>query len=72
MEESMSKIVERNGTRVRIVDDETGRELWNGRTDSNPPEHIRYSEDGIKKNQRVDRSTDAELVQALEHLLNPK
>jgi hypothetical protein len=68
----MSKIVERNGPRVRIIDDETHRELWNGRTDSNPPEYIRYSEDGNKKAQRVDRSTDAELVQALEHLLNPR
>jgi hypothetical protein len=68
----MSKIVERNGTRVRIVDDTNGRELWNGRTDSNPPEYIRYSEDGIKNNLRVSGSTDEELIRALEHLLNPK
>lgn len=67
----MSKKVERNGTRIRIVDDETGREVWNGRTDSNPPEDMRYSEDGIKKTLSVGRSTDAELLQALEHLLNP-
>jgi hypothetical protein len=68
----MSKKVERNGTLVRIVNDENGRELWNGRTDSNPPEYIRYSEDGVKKTQRVAGSTDEELIQALEHLLNPK
>jgi hypothetical protein len=68
----MSKIVERNGTRVRIVDGTTGRELWNGRTDSTPPEYIRYSDDGIKKTQRVAGSTDEELIQALEHLLDPK
>ena len=67
----MSKRVERNGPRVRIVDDETGREVWNGRTDSSPPQDIRYSEAGIKKILTVDRSTDAELLQALEHLLNP-
>lgn len=68
----MPKIVERNGPRIRIVDDKTGREMWNGRVDATPPECIGYSEGGIKKSQRVDRSTtDAELVQALEHLLNP-
>jgi hypothetical protein len=67
----MSKKVERNGTRIRIVDDETGREVWNGRTDTDPSEDIRYSEAGIKKTLSVCRSTDAELLQALEHLLNP-
>jgi len=67
----MSKTVERNGTRIRIVDVETGREMWNGRTDSIPPQDIRYSEGGIKKILSVARSTDEQLLQALEHLLNP-
>ena len=67
----MSKRVDRTGTRIRIVDEETGREVWNGRTDSNPPEDIRYSEDGIKKTLSVGQSTDAELLQALACLLNP-
>ena len=71
IEERMPKKVERNGTRIRIIDDATGREVWNGRTDSNPPEYIRYSEDGIKKTIMVDQSTDAELIHALECLLNP-
>jgi hypothetical protein len=68
----MPKRVERNGTHVRIFNDDNGRELWNGRTDSNPAEYIRYSEDGVKKVLRVAGSTDEELIQALEHLLNPK
>ena len=67
----MPKTVERNGTRIRIVDDATGREIWNGRTDSTPPQDIRYSEGGVRKTLSVNQSTDAELLQALEHLLNP-
>jgi hypothetical protein len=67
----MLKRIERNGTRIRIVDDETNREVWNGRTDSTPPQDIRYSENGIRKTLNVGRSTDAELLEALEHLLNP-
>jgi hypothetical protein len=67
----MLKRVERNGTRIRILDDETNREVWNGRTDSIPPQEIRYSENGIRKTLSVGRSTDAELLEALEHLLNP-
>jgi hypothetical protein len=67
----MPKIVERNGPRIRILEEETGRELWNGRANSEPPEYIHYWEEGQRKSLRVDRSTDAELVQALEHLLNP-
>jgi|GEM_PF-5889388 len=67
----MSKKVDRNGTRIRIVDDETGREIWNGRTDANPPQDVRYSEDGDKKTISVAQSTDEELLQALECLLNP-
>ena len=67
----MSKRVDRSGARIRIVDDSNGREVWNGRTGSNPAEVIRYSEDGIKKTIDVDGSTDVELLQALEHLLNP-
>ena len=68
----MPKIVERNGPRIRIFEEGTTRELWNGRVDSEPPEYIQYWEEGQRKAQRVDRSTDAELVQALEHLLNPE
>lgn len=71
LKEPMSKRVDRNGARIRIVEDSTGREVWNGRTDSSPAEVIRYSEDGIKKTLSVDGSTDVELLQALEHLLNP-
>ena len=67
----MLKRVERNGPRIRIVDDETNREVWNGRTDSTPPQDIRYSDNGIRKTLSVGRSTDAELLEALEHLLNP-
>jgi len=67
----MPKIVERNGPRIRILEEETGRELWNGRANSEPPEYIRYWEEGQRKSRRVDGSTDAELLQALEHLLNP-
>jgi hypothetical protein len=68
----MSKTVERVGTRIRIIDDETNRQLWNGRTDVNPPEYMCYSEQGVKKALRVDQSSDAQLLEALEHLLDPK
>jgi hypothetical protein len=53
------------------VDDDTGREVWNGRTDANPSQDIRYSEDGNKKTISISQSTDEELLQALERLLNP-
>jgi hypothetical protein len=67
----MARIVERNGTRIWIIDDATGREMWNGRTDSIPPQDIRYSEGGTTRILNVARSTDTELLQALGHLLNP-
>lgn len=67
----MARKVERKGTKIWILDDETGRVAWNGRTDSYPPDCIRYLENGVEKTIAVDQSNDLELLHAVERLLNP-
>lgn len=60
--------VKREGPCVSVVE-EGGRILWSGRTDMLPPEYIVYTDDGRTVAMPVDRSTDAELIHAIEQRL---
>jgi hypothetical protein len=61
-------LVERAGPCVSVVG-EDGRIMWIGRTDMLPPEHTVYTDDGKTVAMPVDRSTDAELIHAVEQRL---
>jgi hypothetical protein len=63
-----SMFVKREGPSVSVVD-EYGRILWSGRTGMLPPECIVYTDDGQTVAMPVDRSTDAELIHAVEQRL---
>jgi hypothetical protein len=63
-----SMFVEREGPCISVVD-EDGRILWSGRTGMLPPECVVYTDDDRTVAMPVDRSTDAELIHAVEQRL---
>jgi hypothetical protein len=56
--------IERNPPTIRVL--QGAKELWTGRTDANPPEYIRYPDGHSSKAIRIDQSTDAEILHAVE------
>ena len=56
--------IERNPPTVRVLYE--GKEVWTGRTDANPPQFLRYPDGHLNKAIRIDRSSDAEILHAVE------